>query len=82
MMPKDENGDYFAPAGWQECNGRSLNPNEFYALYEIIGTTYGGDMAGSTYGQFTGTFKVPDLRDRKALLVQVDLDQKMLRQHN
>ena len=67
MMPKDENGDYFAPAGWQECNGRSLNPNEFYALYEIIGTTYGGDAAGSTYGQFTGTFKVPDLRDRKAI---------------
>lgn len=67
MMPKDENGDYFAPAGWQECNGRSLNPNEFYALYEIIGTTYGGDAAGSTYGQLTGTFKVPDLRDRKAI---------------
>jgi len=67
MMPKDENGDYFAPSGWQECNGRSLNPNEFYALYEIIGTTYGGDAAGSTYGQFTGTFKVPDLRDRKAI---------------
>lgn len=67
MMPKDENGDYYAPAGWQECNGRSLNPNEFYALYQIIGTTYGGDAAGSTYGQFTGTFKVPDLRDRKAV---------------
>ena len=67
MMPKDENGDYFAPAGWQECNGRDLDPNDFYALYEIIGTTYGGDAAGSTYGQLTGTFKVPDLRDRKAI---------------
>ena len=67
MMPKDDNGDYYAPAGWQECNGRSLDPNEFYALYEIIGTTYGGDASGSTYGQLTGTFKVPDLRDRKAI---------------
>ena len=67
MMPKDENGDYYAPAGWQECNGRSLNPNDFYALYEIIGTTYGGDAAGSTYGQLTGTFKVPDLRDKKPI---------------
>ena len=22
MMPKDSNGDYFAPLGWQECNGK------------------------------------------------------------
>ena len=29
MMPKDENGSYYAPDGWQECNGRALNPNEF-----------------------------------------------------
>jgi hypothetical protein len=67
MMSKDSNGDYYAPAGWQECNGRSLNPNDFYALYEIIGTTYGGDAAGSTYGQLTGTFNVPDIRDKKPI---------------
>lgn len=67
MMPKDSNGDYFAPLGWQECNGRSLDPNEFYGLYQIIGNTYGGDAAGSTYGLFTGTYNVPDLRDKKAI---------------
>ena len=67
MMPKDSNGDYFAPSGWQECNGRSLDPNEFYGLYQIIGNTYGGDAAGSTYGLLTGTYNVPDLRDKKAI---------------
>lgn len=67
MMPKDSNGDYFAPSGWQECNGRSLNPNEFYGLYQIIGNTYGGDAAGTVYGLLTGSYKVPDLRDKKAI---------------
>ncbi len=67
MMPKDSNGDYFAPAGWQECNGRELDPNEFYGLYQIIGNTYGGTASGTIYGQLSGKYKVPDLRDKKAI---------------
>lgn len=68
MMPKDENGAYYAPDGWQECNGRSLNPNEFLALYQIIGNTYGGNAsAENNYPSITGTFKVPDLRDRRPI---------------
>jgi microcystin-dependent protein len=46
----------FAPVGWALCNGQLLPiaPNE--ALFQLIGTTYGGD--GET------TFALPDLRGR------------------
>ena len=66
MMPKDSNGNYYAPDGWQECNGRSLNPNEFLALYQIIGNTYGGSAGDeASFPSITGSFNVPDLRDRR-----------------
>lgn len=46
----------FAPAGWQFCDGTLLPISEFETLFNLIGTTYGGD------GQ--STFAVPDLRGR------------------
>ena len=46
----------FAPAGWQFCDGSLLPISEFETLFNLIGTTYGGD------GQ--STFAVPDLRGR------------------
>jgi microcystin-dependent protein len=46
----------FAPAGWNFCDGTSLPISEFETLFNLIGTTYGGD------GQ--STFAVPDLRGR------------------
>ncbi|AFD27229.1 phage tail protein [Deinococcus gobiensis] len=49
-------GGNFAPEGWQLCNGSSLSISEYGVLFQLIGTTYGGD--GQT------TFKVPDLRGR------------------
>ena len=49
-------GFNFAPAGWQLCNGALLPISQFEALFNLIGTTYGGD------GQ--NTFAVPDLRGR------------------
>ncbi len=49
-------GGNFAPAGWAFCDG-SLHPiAENDALFNLIGTTYGGD------GQ--QTFALPDLRGR------------------
>ena len=50
----------FAPAGWCLCQGQLLNINST-PLYDIIGTTYGGD------GQ--NTFALPDFRGRKAVHV-------------
>lgn len=44
------------PSGWVECNGASLQINQYQALFALVGTTYGGN--GTT------TFQVPDLRDR------------------
>lgn len=46
----------FAPLGWLFCDG-SLQPiSEYETLFNLIGTTYGGD------GQ--STFALPDLRGR------------------
>lgn len=49
-------GGNFAPAGWQFCDGSQLAIAENEVLFQLIGTTYGGD------GQ--STFNVPDLRGR------------------
>jgi microcystin-dependent protein len=49
-------GGSFAPAGWAFCNGQVLPISENDALFNLIGTTYGGD------GQ--STFALPDLRGR------------------
>ena len=46
----------FAPAGWMFCDGQLLPISEFETLFQLIGTTYGGD------GQ--STFALPDLRSR------------------
>src|SRR3990172_7821287 len=49
----------FAPAGWMFCEGQSLPISENETLFQLIGTTYGGD------GQ--STFALPDLRGRLPL---------------
>ena len=46
----------FAPAGWMFCEGQLLPISENETLFNVIGTTYGGD------GQ--STFALPDLRGR------------------
>ncbi|MDX6585414.1 MAG: hypothetical protein QOI10_4598 [Solirubrobacterales bacterium] len=49
----------FAPAGWMFCEGQLLPISENETLFQLIGTTYGGD------GQ--STFGLPDLRGRLPL---------------
>lgn len=49
----------FAPAGWMFCEGQVLPISENETLFQLIGTTYGGD------GQ--ETFALPDLRGRLPL---------------
>lgn len=46
----------FAPAGWMFCDGNLLPISNYETLFNLIGTTYGGD------GQ--NTFALPDLRGR------------------
>jgi len=46
----------FAPWGWMLCEGQLLPISEYETLFNLIGTTYGGD------GQ--ETFALPDLRGR------------------
>ena len=46
----------FAPAGWMFCAGQLLPISENDTLFQLIGTTYGGD--GQT------TFAVPNLQSR------------------
>src|ERR1700686_4885449 len=49
-------GFSFAPQGWMMCQGQLLPISEFDTLFNLIGTTYGGD------GQ--STFGLPDLQGR------------------
>jgi microcystin-dependent protein len=46
----------FAPDGWMFCDGQTLPISQYDTLFNLIGTTYGGD--GQT------TFKLPDLQGR------------------
>ena len=54
-------GGNFAPAGWALCQGQLLAISENDTLFNLIGTTYGGD------GQ--ETFALPDLQSRLPLHV-------------
>ena len=49
-------GGNFAPVGWAFCSGQLLAISENDVLFQLIGTTYGGD------GQ--STFGLPDLQGR------------------
>jgi microcystin-dependent protein len=49
-------GGNFAPAGWMFCEGQLLPISENETLFQLIGTTYGGDGES--------TFGLPDLRGR------------------
>jgi microcystin-dependent protein len=48
-------GDY-APVGWALCNGQLLPIAQNQQLFNLIGTTYGGNG--------TSSFSLPDLRGR------------------
>ena len=49
-------GFNFAPAGWELCDGRELAIAENETLFQLIGTTYGGDGES--------TFALPNLQSR------------------
>ncbi len=49
-------GGNFAPVNWAICNGQVLAISQNSALFNLIGTTYGGDGVQ--------TFQIPDLRGR------------------
>jgi len=49
-------GGNFAPVGWAFCNGQLMPIDQNDALFNLIGTTYGGD--GQT------TFALPNLQSR------------------
>lgn len=46
----------FAPVGWEFCNGQILPISENETLFQLIGTTYGGD------GEWS--FALPNLQSR------------------
>jgi microcystin-dependent protein len=54
-------GFNFAPLNWFLCDGTPKPIAQYEVLYNLIGTTYGGD--GIT------TFNVPDLRGRAPLIM-------------
>jgi microcystin-dependent protein len=52
-------GFNFAPIDWAQCNGQVMGIDQNPTLYQIIGTTYGGN--GTT------TFALPNLQDMTPL---------------
>ena len=54
----------FPPAGWEFCNGQPLPISENEALFQLIGTTYGGDGEE--------TFNLPNLQSRIPLHMGTD----------
>ncbi len=52
-------GGTFAPVNYAQCAGQTLAISQNAVLFDLIGTTYGGD--GQT------TFRLPDLRGRVPL---------------
>jgi microcystin-dependent protein len=52
-------GFNFAPIDWAQCNGQTIAIDQNPTLFQIIGTTYGGN--GQT------TFNLPNLMDRTAV---------------
>jgi len=52
-------GGNFAPAGWSFCEGQVVPITGDETLFQLIGTSYGGDG--------TSTFALPDLRGRLPL---------------
>ncbi|MGO9196780.1 MAG: phage tail protein [Acidimicrobiales bacterium] len=52
-------GGNFAPSGWAFCDGQSIAISQNSTLFNLIGTTYGGN--GTT------TFNLPDLRGRRGV---------------
>jgi microcystin-dependent protein len=57
-------GGNFAPAGWAFCDGQTMAISENDTLFNLIGTTYGGD------GQ--ETFNLPDLQGRVPIHMGTD----------
>ena len=53
----------FLPEGWAWCDGREMSIAQYPALFELLGTTYGGDGRS--------TFALPNLLGRKP--VQIEL---------
>jgi microcystin-dependent protein len=54
----------FAPAGWNFCQGQLLAIADFETLFNLIGTTYGGD--GTT------NFALPNLQSRVPIHLGTD----------
>lgn len=52
-------GFTFAPQDWAFCNGQLLSISNYEALFNLIGTTYGGDGVN--------TFGLPNLQSRGAI---------------
>jgi microcystin-dependent protein len=54
----------FAPAGWMFCEGQSMPISENEVLFQLIGTTYGGDGEQ--------TFNLPNLASRVPIHMGTD----------
>ena len=53
----------FAPAGWMFCEGQLLPISEYETLFNLIGTTYGGDGQSTFALPFLASADIASQRD-------------------
>lgn len=53
-------------AGFIECDGREVSASQYWALFDVIGNTYGGSGSYDVTSKiYSGNFKLPDYRNRR-----------------
>lgn len=55
-------------AGFVSCEGQSVSASQYWALFDIIGNTYGGNGVRTDNNNvitYTGNFNLPDYRNRR-----------------
>lgn len=58
------------PEGWARCDGQEMSIAEHPALFELLGTTFGGDGLS--------TFALPNLVGRKPVKIELHADMLIL----
>lgn len=56
--------------GWIECDGRTVNVEDYPDLWDSIGNTYGGNGAKTLVSNtktYSGTFNLPNYRNRRIM---------------
>jgi len=59
---------WYEPEGWRFCDGQEIDVSRNQDLFDVIGNIYGGTATfDQNIWEWTGTFKLPDLKSKQIL---------------